>query len=256
MLEMWASSAKWYDSQQHWEACLPSTFSVLFALAAVGSWIWIRQDEAIAREPRISAVDGSLAAMVGGLLVARAVFILLHLNYFKQNPIEAAWFWQGGLSAFGGAAGAWLGLIVYTFIGKKPLWRLADALAIPGSLLSSAGWSFCLFGGCAFGLRMPPGWFSVEAADMLGVVAPRWPTQTVGVVYSLLSLVFLYWLAGQGLRSGALAGIAQALIGLGVLCLGFTRADPTMLVAGFRLDVLGGALMLASGVTITVIRLR
>jgi prolipoprotein diacylglyceryltransferase len=238
---------------------LPSTFSILFALAAVGSWIWIRHDEGITSEARLSVVSGidaSLAAMVGGLLVSRIAFTLLHLDYFSQNPIKAAWFWQGGLSAFGGALGAWLGLIAFSLVTNKPFWKLADALAIPGGLFTLAGWVSCLIDGCAYGLRTSNGWFSAETEDMLGVVASRWPTQSVGVVYSLLSLVFLYWLAGHSLRSGIVAGIAQALIGLGVLALSLTRADPTMLAAGFRMDAVGGALMLAFGSGIIVARLR
>lgn len=235
---------------------MPNTFSILIALAAAGGWIWIHHEQATERKPRLAAIDASLAAMVGGMLVSRAVFVLLHIDYFKQHPVEAIWFWQGGLSAFGGAAGAWLGLITYAFSRNKSIWRLADALAIPAGLFSLAGWSACLIEGCAYGLRISPGGFSVEAADMLGVVAPRWPTQSTGVVYSLLALVFLYWLAGQSLGSGALGGIAQALIGLGLFSLGFTRADPTMLVAGLRLDVIGGGLMLVSGVALTTVRLR
>lgn len=238
---------------------MPSTFSILFALAAVVSWIWLRQDEAIKHDSRLSVgaiVDASMAAMAGGLLIARATFVLLHLEYYSEKPLEAVWFWQGGLSASGGAIGAWLGLSVYVLLARKPIWGLADALAIPGGIFGLAGWTTCLLEGCAYGRRMPSGLFISETTDMFGTVASRWPTQSAGVIFSLLTLVLLYWLAGRSLQPGVLAGTAQAGLGLGAFVLGLTRADPTMLIAGMRLDVAGGALMAAAGAIIAAIRLR
>jgi prolipoprotein diacylglyceryltransferase len=168
--------------------------------------------------------------------------------------VEVVWFWQGGLSAFGGAVGSWLGLSIYVLLARKPFWRLADALSLPSALFVLAGWTTCLLEGCAYGRRMVPGFLASETMDMFGAVVSRWPTQSAGVVLSLLAIVFLYWLAGRSLRPGVLAGTAQAWLGLSAFFLGLTRADPSMLIAGMRLDVAGGGLMAAAGAVIAVTR--
>src|SRR3989337_3551404 len=95
----------------------------------------------------------------------RSAFVLAHPAYYSTHLVEAFWFWQGGLSWAGGAAGAFLGLALFSLLARRPLWPAADALAMPGAILSLAAWTGCLAEGCAFGRRVAAGPFSPASAD-------------------------------------------------------------------------------------------
>ncbi len=194
----------------------------------------------------ISAVqiDAGLSALVVGLAGARAGFVLLHWGYYSGKPIEILWFWQGGLSWIGGAAGSILGLTLYALISRRPFWPLADALAIPFAIIALSSWTGCLLDGCAYGHVVEGGLLTPPTLDMFGGQVPRWPTQMVGAVYSLAVLAAMYWLTGRSLRTGVIACLSASLIAAGALALSFTRSDPSLLLAGFRLDTVGSAVLL------------
>ncbi len=96
-------------------------------------------------------LDGALAAGVGGVLVGRALYILAHLAYFRENPLEAPAFWYGGLSGFGAVAGGMLGTL---FLSARRRWDplpILNTLAPGASLVVIAAWAGCLQAGCAWG---------------------------------------------------------------------------------------------------------
>jgi len=230
-----------------------NTFPLLFTLGAMVSLLWLglaNTNRVLASRfsPRASLpaarVDAGLAALAAGLISARAGFIALHWTYFASRPFEMLWFWQGGLSWVSGALGAILGLGLFCILTRRPFWPLADTLAMPGMVIALASWAGCLADGCAYGRLLDSPLWASPTPDMFGGRIPRWPTQLVGVFYSLLSLVMLYWLAGLKLQPGALACISSSLIAAGAFALSFTRSDPVMLLLGLRLDTLGAAAIL------------
>jgi hypothetical protein len=82
----------------------------------------------------------------------------------------------------------------------------------------------------------------------------------MGIVWSLLTLLFL-WSVQRGPAAkwppGAHGAYALGLVALGVFGLSFTRGDPAPLLAGFRLDSVGSALVLLAATfawAITVMR--
>jgi len=100
------------------------------------------------------------------------------------------------------------------------------------------------------GSKTPP------SPDLLGNLAPRWPTQAIGGVYTLLVLLVLFRLAQQGLRSGLLAAIALSLLSAGPLAIAWLRGDPMPVMAGLRLDGVASAALLALGLGAVVLRIR
>jgi hypothetical protein len=66
----------------------------------------------------------------------------------------------------------------------------------------------------------------------------------VGAIYSLAVVVVFYLLSKRHVKSGMRACLSLALISACALVLSFFRADPTGLLAGLRLDLLGSALLL------------
>jgi phosphatidylglycerol:prolipoprotein diacylglycerol transferase len=210
-------------------------------------------------------LDIGLAATVGGFVGARLLYVSLNANYYLPHIDEVVQVWQGGLAWPGAPAGALLGAWLYARRRSEGLTRVLDALALPLGLLSFLSWGGCLAAGCAYGYQVTsgqlPGWLVSQAPDLYGVVVPRFPTQALGMAWSVLAMLAIWgtlraqrqssrrWAAGAG------GAYALSLAALGVFLLSFTRGDPAPLVGGFRIDVVGSALVLVIATAVWVWRL-
>jgi len=232
---------------------LQDAYPLLFALGAVAGLLWsglVSGGQSSAKGTRITpvqALDAGLAALAAGLVGARAGYVAATWDYYSHRPQEVLWFWQGGLSWSAGAAAALLGLGLYSGLSRQPFWPLADRLAIPAALLALAAWGGCMLDGCSYGWRTAPGPLTPPAPDLLDNLAPRWPTQPVGVMASLAALAGLISLGGRPLPQGTLACLSLTMIAAISVALSFTRADPTRMFWGMRLDGLASGVVLALG---------
>ncbi len=227
----------------------------VFAIGALISLLWLGLQPTQRENGTIARIDVGLIALLAGLLGARAGYVATHWGYFSPRLDETLYFWQGGLSWAAGAFGALVGLTVYIVLTRRSFWKLADALAIPAAIVASAAWLGCLIDRCAYGLRTAPGPLSPPAPDMIGTIAPRWPTQTLGVLLSLIVVGALYWLSHLDLRPGLLAVLSLSLVALIALALSFTRGDPMPTLAGIRWDGLGSAAVLSLGLIALMVNL-
>lgn len=227
-------------------------FPIIFALGVMAGLAWLGMAEfdrsppsARRSEAQTAArrVDAGLVALASGLVGARLGFVLLHWPYYASRPVEALWLWQGGLTLVGGVVGAAISLVGYALGTKRPLWRLLDHLAPPILLLAFALWIACQIDGCAYGKRMVASPWAPTSPDLLGAVRPRWPTQAVGAVGSLLILVLLYALRQRLPTTGSTGSLGLLLIGMLTLALAFTRADPVAQILGLRADVVGAGVI-------------
>jgi phosphatidylglycerol:prolipoprotein diacylglycerol transferase len=225
-------------------------FPILFGLAGLAGVVWLGVIEpsqpglldpaTLKAVPSTRRIDLGVAALAGGLLGARLEFCAAHFSYFASHPLDMLAVWQGGLAWGGGAIGAVLALLVAGWLMGVSFWRAADLVALPAAALSFSVWLGCQIDGCAYGFHTPAGWWTTTAPDWLGQVSPRWPTQTVGAITSLLLFAGLYWTAGRTWtqhRPGRLACITVGGIALIALALSLTRADPVAQLAGLRLDL-------------------
>lgn len=199
---------------------------------------------------RLAGPEGSfdlgLVALFAGLIGARIGHVAAYWSYYSSRLTEAAQFWQGGLSWAGAVLGGVIGVALYDALLKRPFWPDADRLAAPAVIVGAAAWFGCLLDACAYGQLTPQG---PAMPDLLGVVAPRWPTQAVGGILTLISLAGIYRLSELALPAGVQA--ASALVALGAInfALAFARGDPAPVVSGLRLDGLAsGALMTLGGI--------
>ena len=88
---------------------------------------------------------------------------------------------------------------------------------------------------------------------------PRFPTQALGIAWSILILLALWGTRRGPARrwpAGALGAYAVSLAALGVFGLSFARGDPAPLMGGYRIDVVGAALVLVAATLVWVVRLR
>lgn len=233
-----------------------------FALAAgtLASLLWISltipPSRSTTPEFNLRGLDASLWAVLLGLAGARLGFVLLHLNYFKINPQETTWFWDGGLSWIGGVLGALIGIAIFASINKHRFWPLADTIAVAAPILGFACWFGCLFDSCAYGKIADAGFLTPPSTDMFGVEASRWPVQGAGAIISLLIFLFLLNIRRRDPEDGILSTISLSLISAGNLFLYFFRGDSIQLMNGLRVDALATIALLIISVIILIVLIK
>lgn len=191
-----------------------------------------------------SSLDLGLVATFAGLIGGRLGHVVGYWEYYDGRLAEALQFWQGGLSWAGALAGGLLGVALFDALRRRDFWADADRLAAPGLVVGAAGWFGCLLDACAYGQPTAQG---PLMPDFLGVVAPRWPTQAIGGVLTLVALAALYRLTELEPRPGLLAAAALTALGAINLLVATLRGDPSPVVAGLRLDGVAAAGVLALG---------
>lgn len=207
----------------------------------------------------VRVLDASLAAALGGLVGARAVYVVANWAYYGDHVRRALRLWDGGLAWHGALVGGLVAVLLYCAI-RRTLPRLAlDALTPDAAVLAVCAWLGCLLNSCAYGLETYPGqgllWtLSLELPDLYGIWAPRVAVQLLGAVWSAVVLVAVV-IAGRDTRfEGLVFPLWLALYSIGSFGLGFLRADEVALVMGWRADqvadlalALTGTIVLAVG---------
>jgi phosphatidylglycerol:prolipoprotein diacylglycerol transferase len=201
-------------------------------------------------------VESGLLVLAGGVAGARLGFVALHLTYFSAHSIEVTWLWQGGLSWVGGAVGAVIGAAMAAiFTGTSP-WDLADALSVPAAIVALAAWTGCLVEACAFGRPVPEAAWAPAAYNSLGVLAPRWPTQALGMILSAVLLAALLRWTGGRRPAGLIGAGTLAAVAATNTILSLTRGDPTMLIGNLRVDTVAGLAVFVGAAGVAIFRIR
>lgn len=189
-------------------------------------------------------LDAGIAAVVGGVIGARALHVTDQWDYFGQHTGEITDLAAGGLSWHGALAG---GLAAALLVGRLRglrwhefrAWTDAAALAWPVGL--GAGWLACRRNGCAYGCEVRtladwPGWLVEELPDVYGLSAPRLDLALAGLVIAGLLLVLVCGLTWKGWLVGLRLWPVLALTGLSMALLGFFRMDPATRLLDRRTD--------------------
>ena len=195
-------------------------------------------------------MNAAISALIGGLLIARLVFIGLHLSYYREHPLEIIALWEGGLSAFGGVLGGILGVMVYARKHLRQIWELLDDLALPSLIVTITTWIGCWLDGIAYGKQVPLNWGWLKNSDPFTGQIARWPTQLVGALLTLLAFLALIRVS-RDLPQGLTAGLALSAVSLTLVLTGFFRADASMLIFGQRLDIIGAASLTIAGLSLS-----
>lgn len=227
------------------------TYSLLINLGIGLALVWLYVRAPAGKKSRW--LDAGIAAAFGGLVGARLVYVSVNAAYYLSNALEALMIWRGGLAWPGGVAGALLGLGWYARRAREPLRLILDTLSLPIAVLGLLGWGGCLAAGCAYGAEVTPGelplWFVSTAPDIYGLSVPRWPTQALGLAWSLVVMALVISMRNRRWPVGANACYTLSLVALGAFALSFVRGDPMPLAQGWRLDVVGNALVLVGATT-------
>jgi phosphatidylglycerol:prolipoprotein diacylglycerol transferase len=208
------------------------SYGLMLAIAfLVGTWLSLREAARLRLdEDRVLTVI--LVSLIGGVLGARFLYVLEHVDEFRREWGSVLALWQGGLTLYGGIVGGTLCGLVAARRAGLPMWMVADALTPAIALGTAFGRVGCFLNGCCYGrpTRLPIG-VTFPPDSFAGLEfgnAPLHPSQLY-FAFAGLVLFALTWALRTRLRPpGTLFWLFIALFGLVRIPLDFTRAyEPT-----------------------------
>jgi len=150
---------------------------------------------ALRRAPRYgitrdSVLEVASLCVIGAIVGSRLAYVLIHWDYYRENLWQAFAIREGGLTFYGGIAGAILMAVPYIIRRKYPLPRFFDLFAPPLALGYAIARVGCFLNGCCYGR------VCVYSSFPLGVKFPhlygfRYPTQIYSLGYSLIICAIL-----------------------------------------------------------------
>jgi phosphatidylglycerol:prolipoprotein diacylglycerol transferase len=183
--------------------------------------------------PDLVVLDGALWTLLGGLIGARAAYLVPNWGDYAGRPLTILSLWGGGLVFQGGLAGGAVALWLYSLYVQRSFLVLADIAAVAVALAQGLGWIGALVHGAHYGviLRSP---LSMWLPDLYGIYGPRFPTQLLASLLGLALFYWLYRLSKLRHRPGMVVLIYLLGNGLGHFALEFTRADEAVYVGILR----------------------
>lgn len=166
-----------------------------------------------------------LLLMVMGLLVGARVFhfIFWDLAYFLSDPLEIFRIWNGGMSFYGGLAGA--SLVSWAYLRRKRIsWlAVADILIVPGMLFMGLARLANYLNQEIVGTVTDSSWCVVFE----GSLGCRHPVQLYAAVGKFALFGFLLWVrkTRAAKRDGFVFLLGLLFLGLGRFMLDFIRED-------------------------------
>ncbi len=205
-------------------------------------------------------LDAALVAFAAGWIGARAYHVLMRWDYYQARPGEIAplpavldGVMPAGLGMRGALLLGLLALALYATVRRLPFWHMADAGALGLALGQAFGWAGALAQGANYGL-VSNSRLAVEAPDLYGLVAPRFPLQHAEILLYALVFFGLLALAAPAARAaqqrppGTLFFVYLVLVSLANAALGFQRGDETAYWGSLRVDQVVDLLYASIGV--------
>lgn len=212
------------------------SYGLMLAIAfLVGTWISLKEARRLKLDED-KLVTVILATLVSGVIGARALYVIEHIDEFRGGWESMLAIWQGGLTLYGGiAAGALIGLLVAKRMGM-PVWSVADALTPSVALGTMFGRIGCFLNGCCYGKPTKLPWGVIYPPDSFpGLEFGHVPIHPAQLYFSLAGLVLfivLWSIRKRVVIPGQLFWIFVATFGVVRLFLDFTRAyEPASRIA-------------------------
>lgn len=101
--------------------------------------------------PQELMLDLAVIILISGIIGARALYILLNIEYYLTSPMEMLNLTKGGLVWYGGLLSGFAAMSIFARINKINVWLLADLLAPYIALGQAFGRIGCFLNGCCFG---------------------------------------------------------------------------------------------------------
>jgi len=151
------------------------SYGIMLGLSLVVGWyvtLGLAERDGL---PKETLANGYVVTIISAVIMSRVFYFVTNPGEFS-SVWEAFALWRGGLVAYGGFLGGFLGSYVYMRRARLPLWPWGDVAApalAAGLMLTRVG---CYLFGCDFGKPLgatAPAWL-----QKLGTF-PHWPDGTV-----------------------------------------------------------------------------
>lgn len=175
-------------------------------------------------------IDMSFIVVFSGLVGARLIFVITHLTYYADNPLEILMIWKGGLVFYGGLIGGGTAFLAFVHFLRLPLLDMVDIGSAGVAIGHAFGRIGCFAAGCCYGHFSDLPW-AVTFTDprCLAVEVlnePVHPTQLYSFIFLSVLTAFLVWLHPRRKFAGQMAAIYLTLYGLFRFGVEFLRGDP------------------------------
>ncbi len=183
------------------------TYGALVACAMIVAWAVLSSRAEAYALPRAKIMDLVVFLFLAGILGARLLFVLQHVEDYSHSLWKIFMIQEGGLVWYGGFFFAVLMGIFFARMSHLPLFRTADCLAPAIALAHAVGRIGCYLNGCCYGINGHPvqlyeaaGLFVLGIA-LMRLTTPRFISGSVFLCYvlgySLLRFVLEYWRGDQ-----------------------------------------------------------
>ncbi|MBL7157615.1 MAG: prolipoprotein diacylglyceryl transferase [Candidatus Omnitrophica bacterium] len=127
------------------------SYGVLIALAFFVGYFFLYREAGRKNFYPDKILNLELVILISGILGARALHVLVNLDYYRANLLDIIFFWKGGLAFYGGLILAVLASWAFIVKNKMPRWETADFIIPYVALGQAIGRIGCFFNGCCFG---------------------------------------------------------------------------------------------------------
>ena len=245
-------------------------YGILFALAFLLAILYISKRAPVFGLDPDRALDVVLGGALGGIIGARAYFVIFSWDQYKDNLANIFKIWEGGIAIYGSVIGGFLAGYLTCRIRKVKFLPMAD-LAVGGLILGQAIGRWGNFVNIeAFGSVTGGAWrmCSPAAADFLlrtgqidQTVADQITAGTLGVhptffyesVWCLTGFLLIVWMTGRRRFDGQLTLFYAGWYGLGRSVIEGLRTDSLMWGSVRVSQALAVVLVIASAVAVFVV---
>lgn len=169
------------------------SWGVLLVIGAlVGMWMAARRARRFGIDPG-GTVDMAWLLLIAGVIGGRLGWVLQDLPYYMERPIEIFHLRAGGMTSYGGVAGAAIALAFWCRRAGVPFLVALDWLAAPGLVVNAIGRIGCFLNGCCYGGACDLPWAVTVHPEGGGAAYLGHPAQLYDTALSLLGAVLLLW---------------------------------------------------------------
>lgn len=166
--------------------------------------------------------------VLSAFLGSRILYVLLHFDVFRRDPLQVFKLWEGGLVFYGGliaAAGVALGYMKWH---RLPVWKLADLISPLIALGLSSGRIGCFLAGCCYGKETSLPWAVVfrNPDSLARLNVPLHPTQIYDAANGLILFFFLSWMEKRKSFDGQIFWLFLFLYSITRFFVEIFRGDP------------------------------
>ena len=209
-------------------------FTAVGVVVGVGVAAWFARRAGF---PEDTIYNVALALVIGGIIGARGLFVLEHLDEFRDHPSDVFDLNAGGISIYGALIGGTIGAWLYAIIRRMPnIPRGADVAGLGAIMGMAIGRIACLTEGDIFASTTDLPWgvvYTQSNSPSFGIAEPQHPAVAYELIGDLLIFALLVFIYYRVNRAGVTFFAWMFLYGLLRVLVSFLRLDD-IVFAGLR----------------------